>query len=813
MPTLNTLFISLLAQSSGETPVGFLDARTRWSLFNEICIGNAKVKGGRSRDYPFSAQRHDNTELTLHLAASYINNKYLQCFKTKVRVSKLNFLIAAMTFEIAKIQNVEPVSSELYYSSMLSKLIDITFDENSHESTQIKQLMGVSSFGRDNSTKHYPNLHVQCAMQLALLASITLPEGLNTQDAKQYIINHINDIEILKILQSRTLDLMYLKPKKVQTYLDNCSKSFIQRGASYWCSQFIALVRDVIDRNTVLPSVLLTDCDSVSIRALSSSEDKVAIQQAIFDYFIDKNEYTQLDRNFVNRHLPRLLPYFEIAKKENIYTCNVLPDIELSVRKNVTIIDLLVERSSLNDWVLPQKSTENTIHFQHEYTVDRRLNCDACSSEPAFELESMQTPSWYAKGRGDKYGFKSVFLSLVGLNVKKNIQHNFGQSIFPSLGQEIAFEQSLKNLATRSCKSRTELCMIKYDGDKIGCAFTERCFISRPELSIQLEVAFRNALIKTVIDIVDRYKLDFCPVELVYFGGDDLFIVLASCYAIAFVKCFNRHLNNRLDKLGFKLTASFVGFHFTLPTVKGQHSVGKDSEKIILSIMNEAMESIKSTGKISCQYPEYPNFKPYVVEAFELSCTKGAFVSTINLESLAVTLGPTLQSVLSFAIQAHGSINQRRKYDDSDYIVHPISVMQKVQGATNYTEEMLAAALLHDTVEDTKVCLSDIETKFGKEIATMVDFLTDKSRPEDGNRAIRKEIDRRHIAKAPANVKTIKLADLLDNSQSILRFAPSFAHVFVKEVSLLLQVLGDGDRELFEQLQKVVNDFENDRAS
>ena len=67
---------------------------------------------------------------------------------------------------------------------------------------------------------------------------------------------------------------------------------------------------------------------------------------------------------------------------------------------------------------------------------------------------------------------------------------------------------------------------------------------------------------------------------------------------------------------------------------------------------------------------------------------------------------------------------------------------------------MLAAALLHDTVEDTGTPLKDIEAEFGPDVASLVEQLTDVSKPEDGDRKTRKEIDRQHIAKASVRAKT-----------------------------------------------------------
>ena len=98
----------------------------------------------------------------------------------------------------------------------------------------------------------------------------------------------------------------------------------------------------------------------------------------------------------------------------------------------------------------------------------------------------------------------------------------------------------------------------------------------------------------------------------------------------------------------------------------------------------------------------------------------------------------------TYAEKAH--MGQVRKYTGEPYIVHPSAVAELLR--LNYkdtTEEMYMAALLHDTVEDTEATHEEIEKFFGKEVSDLVRGLTDISKPEDGNRATRKAIDRDHI--------------------------------------------------------------------
>lgn len=151
-----------------------------------------------------------------------------------------------------------------------------------------------------------------------------------------------------------------------------------------------------------------------------------------------------------------------------------------------------------------------------------------------------------------------------------------------------------------------------------------------------------------------------------------------------------------------------------------------------------------------------------------------------------------------FAAAAHSAIDHRRKYSGEPYIEHPREVAQLVASVTN-DEEVIAAALLHDTVEDTPVTLEQIEFEFGRRIAVLVEQLTDVSRPEDGNRRARKALDLAHTAKASPEAKTVKLADLISNTRSIVAHDPDFARVYLAEKARLLEVLTEGDAGLFGQ--------------
>ena len=157
-----------------------------------------------------------------------------------------------------------------------------------------------------------------------------------------------------------------------------------------------------------------------------------------------------------------------------------------------------------------------------------------------------------------------------------------------------------------------------------------------------------------------------------------------------------------------------------------------------------------------------------------------------------------IERARTYAIGAHARINQLRKYTRQPYDVHLKAVAELVASVSD-DEAMVAAAWLHDTVEDTPATFEDIEREFGADVMQLVKELTDVSRPGDGNRAVRKAIDRQHTAGASPRAKTIKLADIIDNCEDICRHDAKFGRVYLGEAAALLEVLAEGDEKLYAQ--------------
>jgi (p)ppGpp synthase/HD superfamily hydrolase len=149
-----------------------------------------------------------------------------------------------------------------------------------------------------------------------------------------------------------------------------------------------------------------------------------------------------------------------------------------------------------------------------------------------------------------------------------------------------------------------------------------------------------------------------------------------------------------------------------------------------------------------------------------------------------------------FAREVHK--NQKRKYTGNPYADHlaevcGIAASAGWHNALIHPDKLMATCWLHDCVEDQGVLPSELEIRFGQEVAAGVVWLSDL---EVGTRKERKAQSRIRLAQAPGWVQTIKVADLISNTSNIVEHDPKFAVIYLEEKRLLLDVLTKADTHL-----------------
>ena len=128
-----------------------------------------------------------------------------------------------------------------------------------------------------------------------------------------------------------------------------------------------------------------------------------------------------------------------------------------------------------------------------------------------------------------------------------------------------------------------------------------------------------------------------------------------------------------------------------------------------------------------------------------------------------------LDKAIVFAVKAHAGTERRGK--GFPYIVHPMEALEIVATLTP-DQELLAAAVLHDTVEDTSITLESIRREFGDRVAHLVEEESDTFQEgisEEESWHQRKQAAIARLARASRDAKMVALGDKLSNMRAIAR--------------------------------------------
>lgn len=165
-----------------------------------------------------------------------------------------------------------------------------------------------------------------------------------------------------------------------------------------------------------------------------------------------------------------------------------------------------------------------------------------------------------------------------------------------------------------------------------------------------------------------------------------------------------------------------------------------------------------------------------------------------------------------YATKAHEAIGQRRKYTGDSYIIHPRNVAVAFANAEiarhRHGIEGVAAAFLHDVVEDVVRHEKNSEAERNRRLAEMYDLfppqtmqfvmeVTNIATAADGPRRVRAEINMRHIVSATPYSASIKYADINDNLENMIKNDREFSYVYFPEKAAVLTNANQGDRGLY----------------
>jgi (p)ppGpp synthase/HD superfamily hydrolase len=127
---------------------------------------------------------------------------------------------------------------------------------------------------------------------------------------------------------------------------------------------------------------------------------------------------------------------------------------------------------------------------------------------------------------------------------------------------------------------------------------------------------------------------------------------------------------------------------------------------------------------------------------------------------------PRTRAALAFAEERHAG--QRREIDGAPFVTHPLEVACLLHEA-GYGDDVVAAGVLHDVVEDTTAERADLEERFGPEVARLVAAVTDD--PQIADPAERKAALRLQVAQAGESAAVVFAADKISKARELRQLA------------------------------------------
>ena len=166
-----------------------------------------------------------------------------------------------------------------------------------------------------------------------------------------------------------------------------------------------------------------------------------------------------------------------------------------------------------------------------------------------------------------------------------------------------------------------------------------------------------------------------------------------------------------------------------------------------------------------------------------------------------------IEKAFRFANAAHEGIKRK---SGEPFILHPLSVSMIVAKNIGLGATSICASILHDVVEDTDRGFNDIHNMLTtvlvkrRSISFVMKYVIDltdvydKTAYPELNRRERKSLERNRLAQIDSVSQSIKYADIIHNTSSIILHDPNFAKVYLKEIKDTLEVMNTGDFEMYE---------------
>jgi len=565
--------ITAIEQCSVSRAIWHLDARERWQMVRDTLLGHPKVRGDlRPRDLPIDlGLREMLAGIAAFQAREPRTNKpaYRYCFG--------DWLYAFAVLVEPQIANAgadePPVAHQAVYecfreirrSLPWSEGINPESGEFSKNCPILHRLIAAVGW----SIKDWNSIHR--LRETLPLHKAAATARLAAQAAYQQQQNG-DDVVRNEELRTPNLRLLTIMLEHVQSYIARGQRHWLMRGASTWCSQVLAFVRDEIP--SIVPgALLLSDSDVVVTFLIPASGAKSA--EAVVD---------ELWRRWTADHFlsrfPRLAEVADIRSlmrtPEVFDVRTVFPDISIQIGEPTSLLELCRSLPRSEEDPKSQVADSAVRGRQH---IDARPNGPECPLVKDDVSISSVPPAWLeVRGNNNRgkvseaFGLTSLMWSLCGTTLKAHwFQNTATQFSALAPGMRMMPVHHGEWLTWLGLEEEP-LAFLKLDGDGVGEVFTTTPIPRRPHLSMELNrlilkrvMSATEAVIRQHVDLTnsrvatmgqaDRAKAlregvpchghDIpVPADLVYIGGDDIFFCLPQASVATFLAGFSDPVND-----------------------------------------------------------------------------------------------------------------------------------------------------------------------------------------------------------------------------------------------------------------------------
>lgn len=601
----------LLNASSTSVPIAQLSCLSRYEIFIDLLRGHVPFRGGKIRDFPMSRYRFIAGRLF-----EYLCDKSVKEITRKGKKIKPSFASYINVFYLVEktgresVLKIDDYNQNEYFNLLILNISKMLFSDSKDSVRHLTMLLGVSNSEFNQFyDKKLPGKLRDINKYTEHLLVIANHDFKSNDKIKEIMSCYGINEKQLESLRTRKVKIISIKTKDVQSYLDRCKSLFILRGASYWCSQVMSIVRDLVLEELDINSSILVDSDSIILLFSNDNTDRELLK--IVKSKLIGSEGT---KQIIKKH-PRMESYIDD------FSSDVFPNIGILEFYNISVFDLATDKGIVRTQFNSEKDKIEFESIKGEYQCT--LVNNKFSSKPGF------IPEWYTKVKPDNsFSFDATLFSLceISFNQQTIIESKFQLELetrvkinYSQYGSRVPKELGLKK----------EISYLKYDGDDIGKKFTSISSIERPILSFSLESRIKRALIDALVHLEKTIDKKHLVHDLIYSGGDDLFLSLPTEYEAYFIKAMNISLMNQLPE-----------FQFTCSVIRVEQS---DSHKetmihsLVSLLSNDLLTYAKSQLKknvedVSNQSKLYEKYGT----KFLMSHSKGILLNTSEITEMEV---------------------------------------------------------------------------------------------------------------------------------------------------------------------------------